>query len=167
MDFALTYRDAVDRLVLVDSALGGYEWSKEWSEHVKRVWALGRRGDIEEAKKVWICYALFEHALANARSRNPLRQMVSDYSGWHWANRDPEQLLEPPALERLTEIQSPTLVMAGKYDLPDFQAIADTLTKHIPDAHKVPMPDVGHMSNMEAPEVFNEAVLGYLGGTTP
>jgi len=33
-----------------------------------------------------------------------LQQMVGDYSGRHWGNRDPQRGLDPPATERLREI---------------------------------------------------------------
>ncbi|MHA2067281.1 MAG: alpha/beta fold hydrolase [Candidatus Thorarchaeota archaeon] len=50
----------------------------------------------------------------------------------------------------------------GERDLPDFLTIADVLQERIPNARKVVMPGVGHMSNMEDPERFNEIALGFL-----
>jgi pimeloyl-ACP methyl ester carboxylesterase len=46
--------------------------------------------------------------------------------------------------------------------VPDFLAIADTLHQRIPNASKVVMAGVGHMSNMEDPELFNKIVRGFL-----
>jgi pimeloyl-ACP methyl ester carboxylesterase len=62
----------------------------------------------------------------------------------------------------LKEIKTPTLAILGEYDLPDFQGVADTLVRELPNARKVVLPGVGHMSNMEGPEEFNERVLRFL-----
>jgi len=56
----------------------------------------------------------------------------------------------------------PTLVIIGERDIPDCHAIADTLQQHIPNARKVIMPSVGHMSNMEDPERFNALIVDFL-----
>jgi 3-oxoadipate enol-lactonase len=62
----------------------------------------------------------------------------------------------------LCSISIPTLVMVGELDLPDFQAIAQRLGKQLPEAELRTIAGVGHMSNMEAPQVFNELALGFL-----
>jgi pimeloyl-ACP methyl ester carboxylesterase len=41
-------------------------------------------------------------------------------------------------------------------------AIAETLHQRIPNARKMVMARVGHMSNMEAPERFNALVSDFL-----
>jgi pimeloyl-ACP methyl ester carboxylesterase len=88
--------------------------------------------------------------------------MVSDYSGWHWKNRDPGRSFKPPAIQRLAEIKVPTLIIVGELDPPDFHAIAKTLERGIAGATKVTLPGVGHMANLEAPERFNEIVMEFL-----
>lgn len=64
----------------------------------------------------------------------------------------------------MAEIRSPTLVVVGERDVPDFCAIADALREGIPDAREVVLPAVGHMSNMEDPARLNEALLSFLAG---
>lgn len=46
--------------------------------------------------------------------------------------------------------------------LSDFRAITDILQQHIPGARKAVLPGVGHISNMEDPDRFNETVLSFL-----
>ena len=91
-----------------------------------------------------------------------LMQMVSEYSGWHFGKSDPFPGLDPPAIERLDRISAPTLVIIGEHDLDDFHSIAGILKEQIPAARIVVLPDVGHISNMEDPDKFNEIVLGFL-----
>ena len=100
--------------------------------------------------------------MKNALVGSQLRQIIEDYSGWHWINEDPNRVLDPPATQRLHEIKVPTLVIVGERDLVDFHTIADTLQQGIFGARKVVMPGVGHMANLEAPEKFDEIVLGFL-----
>jgi pimeloyl-ACP methyl ester carboxylesterase len=161
VDFALAYPDSISALVPVDLALGGYRWSAVWDESMKLLWKLGRSGDVAGAQQLWLKHPLFAPALAHASGAR-LRQMVQDYSGWHWLHPDPGRGLEPPAAGRLAEIQAPTLVVIGEHDLPDFHAIADLLHKQIRGARKAVLPGAGHMANMEAPEQFNEVVLNFL-----
>src|SRR5439155_1269697 len=80
-----------------------------------------------------------------------LHQMMADYSGWHFAHRDPEPARDPPTRARLGEIAVPTLVIVGARDLPDYQDIAAILAAAIPHARLAALPGAGHMSNMEAP----------------
>lgn len=93
-----------------------------------------------------------------------VKQMVADYSGWRFANRDPKQASDTPAIQRLSAIVAPTLVIVGERDVPDFQAIAVILAQAIPSAQKVVLPGAGHVSNVEDPAASSEAVLGFLAG---
>jgi pimeloyl-ACP methyl ester carboxylesterase len=70
-----------------------------------------------------------------------------------------------PAFGRLEEISAPTLAIVGERDVPDFHTITDILQQRISHARKVVLPGVGHMSNMEDPGSFNDAVLGFLSST--
>ena len=92
-----------------------------------------------------------------------LVQIISDYSGWHFVNSDPGRALDPPAAQRLHKIGAPTLIIVGEHDLPDAHMIAATL-EQIRNAHKVVLPGVGHMANMENSAEFNQAVLNFLVG---
>jgi pimeloyl-ACP methyl ester carboxylesterase len=77
-------------------------------------------------------------------------------------NDDPVRIPEPPAIEGLGTLSMPTLVIVGERDLLDFRCAADIMEERITGAKKVVMPSVGHMSNMEDSERFNEIVLGFL-----
>ena len=68
----------------------------------------------------------------------------------------------PRAAQRLDSSRVPTLILIGERDVPDCRAIADALHQQIPKARKVLLPQVGHMSNMEAPERFNAPLWDFL-----
>ena len=161
-EFALAYPDSVASLVVVDSALDGYRWSQEWDNAITPIWTMGRAGDVAAAKQLWLDHPLFAPARENPAVGVLLAQMVADYSGWHWLNRNPPREKATSALQRLEHIKAPTLVVLGERDLPDFHVIADTLHQRIPNASKVVIPRVGHMSPMENPQTFNTVVLDFL-----
>jgi pimeloyl-ACP methyl ester carboxylesterase len=162
IDFAVTRPEAVRALVLVDSTLGGFRWSKEWEASYAPVTAQGQAGDIAGAKQLWLAHPFFQPAMANPAVAPRLAQIVMDYSGWHWQNADPGRGARPPAVERLGEVRAPTLVVVGERDLPDLHRTAEAIERGIPNARKVVLPGVGHLPNMESPRQFNEVVLDFL-----
>ena len=70
--------------------------------------------------------------------------------------------IQPPAIVRLAEIQTPTLVISGSLDLSDIQEVTNLLKQQVPRVRAVEMPDVAHMVNMERPEEFNRVVVDFL-----
>ena len=61
----------------------------------------------------------------------------------------------------LPNIKVPSLIIVGSEDK-NFLAAADYMAAKIPESEKVKIPDAGHASNMDQPQVFNEAVLNFL-----
>jgi pimeloyl-ACP methyl ester carboxylesterase len=57
----------------------------------------------------------------------------------------------------------PTLVLVGADDTP-FLASADYLTRKIPGATRVTIPDAGHASNLHQTDALNSAVADFLAG---
>ena len=159
LEFTLAYPEMARSLIVADTVLWGYDWSAEYSQLTGAIWSAG---SVEEARALWLKYPLFGPALENSSVAPRLTQIVTDYSGWHWSNADPGLLPNPVAASRLAKISTPTLIIIGERDLPDFHGIALTLQKQIAGARTVVLPAVGHMSNMEDPEGFNEAVLSFL-----
>ena len=155
LDLAITYPQIVRSLVLVDSALGGFPYKASFGVGAKEA-------GLEVAKGRWLAHPLFAPANRNPLVGSRLVKMVTDYSGWHWLNRDPGRVPDPLPYHRLGEVKAPTLVIIGELEVPDFQAIADFLAREIRGARKVVIQGAGHMSNMEAPEKFNEVVLDFL-----
>jgi pimeloyl-ACP methyl ester carboxylesterase len=66
-------------------------------------------------------------------------------------------------MEALPSVKVPVLVLVGARDKA-FRPAADYLTAKIPGAVKVVVPDAGHVSNADQPELFNQAVLEFLAG---
>lgn len=59
---------------------------------------------------------------------------------------------------RLHEIGVPSLVLVGADDIAMPLPYSQMLVDHLPDAELAVVPDAGHLSNLEQPEAFNEAL---------
>jgi 3-oxoadipate enol-lactonase len=161
VEFALLHPETVSALILVDGILLGYPMG-EVGESYALVGAKARASGAQAARELWLDQPLFASAIERPDTAPRLRRIISDYSGWHFAHVAAYRPLDPPAVQRLNEINAPTLIMVGECDLPPIHALADTLQRTVPSARKVILPGVGHMSNMEGPELFNETVLTFL-----
>jgi pimeloyl-ACP methyl ester carboxylesterase len=62
----------------------------------------------------------------------------------------------------LAKIGVPTLCIAGENDPNAPAAMVERMASRIAGGRYVCLPDVGHLPNLEAPEVFDTAVLGFL-----
>lgn len=162
LDFALTYPARTEALVLIDTVLGGFPWSAESSARDGLVWQQAQEGGISAAKESWLAHPLFAPALTQPDVAVRLKQIVDDYSGWHFVNQNPEGRLEPPASQRLAEVTAPLLAIVGEYDTPDFRQVTEFICQSLPHARKLILPGVGHMANMEAPAQVTRAILDFL-----
>jgi pimeloyl-ACP methyl ester carboxylesterase len=162
LDYAVTYPDGLHSLVVIDGVIGGWQWSREWIAAYAPIVAAGRRRDVAQAKSLWLGLSLFAAARAQAPVGVRLKQMVDDYSGWHFVNQNPERAVSPPAVGRLGTIRAPTLVVVGELDLPDFQRMSERLERDIPGARRATIPGAGHFANMEAPDGVTRALREFL-----
>jgi len=64
-------------------------------------------------------------------------------------------------ISSLPEIAVPALVVVGANDTP-FLAASDYMAAKIPGAKKAVIADAGHAANIDQPEAFNAAILGFL-----
>jgi pimeloyl-ACP methyl ester carboxylesterase len=87
---------------------------------------------------------LLEHMARNAR-RESLRTAVL-------------VMAEADQRDLLPHIAVPTLLIWGEQDVRSPLRVAREFEQAIPDARLVVIPDCGHVSNLEQPERFNEAV---------
>jgi pimeloyl-ACP methyl ester carboxylesterase len=63
--------------------------------------------------------------------------------------------------DSLVEIDVPTLVVVGSEDQ-QFLGAAELMEARIPGADRITMAGAGHAANLDAPEEFNAAVIGFL-----
>ena len=162
IDFALVHPAKTRALILIDSTLGGFEYSPKFQAWFAFLAAQANESGVEAAKAQLLNTPLLESARAKADVARRLGQAFAEYSGWHWVNEDPESGLEPPAIQRLEQIRAPTLIITGEYTDPDLRSIADLLQARIPNARELILDRVGHVPNMEDPQTVNKMVFDFL-----
>jgi 3-oxoadipate enol-lactonase len=80
-----------------------------------------------------------------------------------WADIEEEEL-EPPALDRLGDVQAPTLVLVGGLDIDAIIQTAARVADAIPGARRVDWPDTAHLPSMERPADFLTLLRDSLAG---
>jgi 3-oxoadipate enol-lactonase len=69
----------------------------------------------------------------------------------------------PDSVALLPGISCPTLVLVGELDQGTPPADARLMAERIPGARLVIIPNAAHLSNLEEPEAFNQALLSFVG----
>jgi len=164
IDFTLEHPQKVEALVLASPGLGGYEAMSEVLEaNTKRMREAYERGDISLAmdyfQRSWTVGPKRNPNQVNPKIRERIRQIIMEGLG---EKQGQIQQLDPPAIQRLSEIQSPILAILGELDMPEISNIIDLILEKCPNSERVVIPNAAHMVNMEAPETFNKIVLEYL-----
>ncbi|MBN1436722.1 MAG: alpha/beta hydrolase [Sedimentisphaerales bacterium] len=160
LHFALLHPERTSGLILVDSDLSRFAISGEFAEPILATQQALERGDKREAVRIWLDHAMLRDVKNCPAAYELLLEMVNDYEWRDWLiGRG--YLIDPPALERLDQVTAPTLVMVGERDLQRFHAIAQLLTREIPNCESLVMEGVSHLPNMERPEEFNRLVLDF------
>lgn len=161
IDFVLEYPELGGGLILFGPGVGGYEWSKEYTEQIGKIFTIAEKGDALGATEEWLKHPHLLPAMSNPSLRDRVRQMNLDNAKL-WLQRLPERPLEPPAIKRLKEISIPTQIIVGALDVPDIHTICDLLASSISGAEKVEIQDAGHLASMEKPEKFGERAQQFL-----
>jgi 3-oxoadipate enol-lactonase len=162
VDFTLAYPDRVDKLVLMGPGLTGYRFKVEDDQHMKR--AIGRAvaGDPKGAMELWLEHPMMKPAMSKPALADRIRSIAMDnLTIWQRLGVG-ERVSNPPAMQRLSEIRKPTLLIVGEKDVPDIQAIVKLLAAGIVGSRTEVIPDAGHMPNMEAPERVNQLLAAFL-----
>jgi pimeloyl-ACP methyl ester carboxylesterase len=144
----------VRALVLLDSVLDGMKWDDAAAEGMRAAAKAAAGNGLDAAKAVWLAHPFFAAAARRPQVASRLAEIVGDYGGSHWIERDSHGP-HPETLSLLHTITAPTVVVTGALDVPGFRAMGDEFAARIPGARRLVVPDAGHMVNMEAPDAVN------------
>ena len=161
VDFAIAHPEHVDRLVLLAPGVSGYPWSAgdtAWTRAMEH--AIEAR-DTVAITDLWLRTTFMSPAMANSAIAPRVRELSLANSGAFLRARMGREL-EPPAWQRLRELQAPTLVVVGTSDDPDIRTIVDSIARQAPHARELVVPDAGHMLNMERPALILQAIRDFL-----
>lgn len=162
IDFALTHPEKVRSLILADSGINGDGFSHKFIDDIHTIECLAKTGKTKKAKQTWTNMEIFDFSRNNPDVWKSVLQMVNNTSCYRWYGKNQPVKISPPAIERLSEIKIPTLIIVGKDDIEDFQKKAQSLNEKIKGSTLVTIPNAGHLSNMDNPDSFNMTVNTFL-----
>lgn len=171
IDFTLEHHSMVDALILVGSPVPGFPmellYTEEELEQQRSRYAAFEKAIQERNRPAMVDALMQDPTLVPSphypAARERVRANLSEYSFVWVLDPAPRQDLEPPAYDRLAEIQVPTLIVMGAEDDPRLLKDADKLERDIVGAGRVTIAETHHMPNMEKPEEFNALILDFLG----
>ena len=177
----------ISSAIIVGLSMGGYVAFRLWESHPERVAALvladtragpdgaeaaARRADqAERARREgleWLPDAMLEPVLGESTRRDrpdiavTVGEMMLDASPEGVARALLAMRARPDSRPLLPTIDVPTLVVVGEEDRVTDAAEARTIAEGVPGAELVTIPHAGHLSNLENPEAFNDALLRFL-----
>ena len=181
---ALEVREPV---VYVGLSMGGYVGFALWRRHPARVRALvladtrasadtpaGRTDrqrialmaeELESpqpAMDAMLPRLFSPHLRAGSLPEQLVRGMMGSSSARAVADGERGLADRPDSFPTLSTIDVPTLVIVGEHDVLTPPDESRLIAQGIPGARLVSIDQAGHMSNLENPEAFNEALIGFL-----
>lgn len=158
--FALTHPQMVQSLTLCDttSRVPADSWPT-WEERIRTVQAKGMEALVEPTIEGWFT-APFRQQRRDVTDK--VRAMLRStppqgYIGCCHA------IPKINTTDRLRELRCPVMVMVGEEDPRTPVAVARTIHEALPSSEFVVLKSASHLSNMEQPDVFNKALLAFLG----
>lgn len=161
LDFALAHAKQVQRLVLLGGAPSGVPIPPEAIAKFRPI-VTALREDPARGVDLWLSTPGL--GLPDAPPAVTASVRANALDNLRYWSIDPRAMrpLDPPAKDRLREVEAPTLVLVGDRDQDFLQSMADILASTIPRAMKRVIPGAGHLANLENPEAFNREVLAFL-----
>ncbi|MBN1372991.1 MAG: alpha/beta hydrolase [Anaerolineaceae bacterium] len=171
LDFALEHPDMAQALVLVSTVPGGFEMQGEPPPGLFEMIAALQQNDLQRASELqiqlWVDGMFRKPEQVDPRVRRRAAEMNRTAVANQTYLRADMQLLQPldpPAANRLKEVQIPTMVIAGELDHPEILRAAAFMAQEIPSAKIRILSNGAHMLNMELPDAFNQAGFDFLQG---
>jgi 3-oxoadipate enol-lactonase len=169
LELAIAHPELVDALVLMGPGLRDTDWSDEIKHFGAEEDELLEAGEIDAAVELnlrtWVDGPARGPDEVDAEVRRRVGEMqrrAFDVQLAVAGDVGPDEPLDPPASERLADIECPTLIVVGELDQPDILRVADQLERGILGARKAVISGTAHVPSMEKADEFNRLVLEFL-----
>lgn len=158
-DFCLEYPERVSGLVLIGPSLSGYQSSPEFERWMSEVNAAAPDADK-------VMELAFSAPLYRVVMSSPQRSFMVEMFRHHLAKTAEWESFEsvwpqPPAIDRLEDLQIKILFMIGDHEIQDNECIAELFRK-LPNVRYVHIPGADHMMPLTHPEEMYIYIAEYL-----
>lgn len=155
--FAVDYRQRLQSLVLVSAGITGFNPTR----HQDSLTKIAREQGIEAARKRWMHAALGYYRDHPGPTADLMSAMMAEHSGGPWGDPNRGQYQHRDDLQLLKSLDLPALILVGGRDL-NFIPMGEKLHQALAGSTLEILPNVGHIINLEAPELFNQRLESWL-----
>lgn len=157
VSYAILHPEQVDRLVIAGAAINGFQVSRHFTDrnmHIGLPMIFGNFGGViaNARKDPWVIAP--GHGAAKDRAVALIKASPQDF---HHQIHDPIRPW-PSDLKRMPDLQLPTLIMTGEWDIPDVHAMAGAAQVLIPGSKRIVVKDAGHLMQLEHPKEVAELI---------
>ena len=165
LTFALANPERVSALIIADTGAGSDD-TADWVAGAQRYAEAAERGGVEAFTDMACANPLFARYIEQGPQHERfIRSCLMTHRARGLMHTAREVLANRPTIysleQKLREMRIPTLLIVGEHDAPCVK-VHEFMARTIPGARTVLLPGVGHLSNLEAPEVFNSHVQRFL-----
>jgi 3-oxoadipate enol-lactonase len=156
--FAVKYPGIFQSMVLADTSSRQPPGAAQtWGDRVKSVREKGMEAVVDTTLARWLTEPFRNsHKEVTARIAAGIRGTpVDGFAGCC------EAIAKLDVLDRLKEVDCPTMVIVGEQDQGTPPAAARLIQENIKGAELVIIPDAAHLANINQPETFNKALLSF------
>lgn len=167
MNFALLQPSKATALIMVDAGPPGLKLDVPAPAKFEEAEKAYNAGELDLAAEIETQIWFDGMGRTPAQVNQPMRRLAYDMNRTalsHDAKRLGKRLpdAQVPAVERLSELHMPVLVIVGAYDTPYILGAATYMVEKIPSARKVIIEDAAHLPNMDQPDEFRRIVTTFL-----
>ena len=116
---------------------------------------------VDVMKRAWLGQLMASGGSHRERMRQPLQQMITDWSAWQALHKEVRLYYGRQAWDRLKQLRPtlPVLLLRGECE---HKSGLPQELRYLPRGQALTLPDCGHMMNMERPRLFNKTLLRFL-----
>jgi pimeloyl-ACP methyl ester carboxylesterase len=165
LNFAIAHPRLVTALIIADTGAGSDD-TQEWIAGAERYAQACDRGGVEAFADLACANPLFARYIDQGPDRERfIRSCLMTNRARGVAHTAREVLSKRPTIysleAQMRALRVPTLLIVGEHDTPCVK-VHEFMARTISGARSVVIPGVGHLSNLEAPAVFNAHVRQFL-----
>ncbi|HEX8702623.1 MAG TPA: alpha/beta hydrolase [Myxococcaceae bacterium] len=161
---AARHPELLRSLVLLDTSAASeslWNLSRYWLLTATAHW-LGMRPVVDRIMSIYFGKTFLSDP-SRASEREKLRHQLAENPRDVWRAMQ-GVITRRGVTDELSRITTPTLILVGEEDVVTRPEMAELLHTRIAGSRLVQLPHVGHMSNLEEPELVNTVLQRFLGG---
>jgi 3-oxoadipate enol-lactonase len=162
IDAALRIPERLRSIVVIASGPGGIDVPKEDSDRILAVFRMAATAGTDSAAALWLKHPMIKVSSKAAETRDLVRAMVHDNREIFRMQFWPGEVMNPPAVRRLGEVHTPTLIIAGAEDTPLSRNASFAAAKGIIGVQMVTIAGADHLPQLTHASEVNHLLREFL-----